>query len=699
MVPGPDTLGRITKIPFGTMDSDLDSFLKELDQLDDTSATGSNNSSGANSGSDMSAFEVVGADDLLGELDDLMIDLGKDTVLVQNDAQNTELAANTTSPPEPSDNTTEPQVGDDATNNFQEHRSDSKRSLKWRDESEGNEEGLEDVRAFDKREPADDVNDDAPTHFWPNGRQKIKGLLLRLYLSHFLSAWGDRMWEFASALLLISIWPDTLLLAAMYGLAGSGAVVFFGPSVGDWVDQSPRLDVVRKALFVANGSVVVATILIGILLASKDKETKPVLVTLLLLCGSTSSLGSLASTLAVEKEWVKILCGDDSEMLAETNARMRRIDLICKLVAPIFVGLIMSGAGAITGTIVIGVWNFISMFPEYLALTLTYHSFPKLKERKTPAVAAEARPTKCSKVFKVFISIKTGWKLFSRLDIFRPALALSLLYCTVLSFGSIMTAYAYNRGVNEATLAVFRGVGAGFGLLGTFIYPRLSPKFGLIKTGGISIWSQVGFLALCLASTFYAGHTGDCSDFTESEHDSCIHNRNVEMGLLISGVVISRCGLWMFDLAVTQMLQERVPIAIIATVNGTQSSIQNLLDLFSYVLGVMLNRPQDFTPLVWISFAFVFAASLLYTSFWHSVKNFSEISSEEANANTNANANANINPSPRTSPTRRDRKRKKTKKYQELNSTLMSPTISATADSSDDEMELLTSSGEPTITI
>ena len=34
--------------------------------------------------------------------------------------------------------------------------------------------------------------------------------LYRIYFSHFLSAWGDRMWEFAVALFFIDIWPNSV---------------------------------------------------------------------------------------------------------------------------------------------------------------------------------------------------------------------------------------------------------------------------------------------------------------------------------------------------------------------------------------------------------------------------------------------------------------------------------------------------------
>jgi hypothetical protein len=71
----------------------------------------------------------------------------------------------------------------------------------------------------------------------------------------------------------------------------------------------------------------------------------------------------------------------------------------------------------------------------------------------------------------------------------------------------------------------------------------------------------------------------------------------------------------MFDLSVSQMLQERVPLAALATVNGTQSSMQELLDLLGYALGLLLHRPDQFFTLVYISFGFVAVATLLYTAF------------------------------------------------------------------------------------
>jgi len=48
----------------------------------------------------------------------------------------------------------------------------------------------------------------------------------------------------------------------------------------------------------------------------------------------------MGATLALEKDWVVVLCQDNKSMLTSINARMRRIDLFCKLCAPALFGIV-----------------------------------------------------------------------------------------------------------------------------------------------------------------------------------------------------------------------------------------------------------------------------------------------------------------------------------------------------------------------
>ena len=49
------------------------------------------------------------------------------------------------------------------------------------------------------------------------------------------------MWMFAVSLFLAQVYPDSLLLPAIYGFITSLSVAIFGTVVGDMVDAYPRM--------------------------------------------------------------------------------------------------------------------------------------------------------------------------------------------------------------------------------------------------------------------------------------------------------------------------------------------------------------------------------------------------------------------------------------------------------------------------
>lgn len=75
--------------------------------------------------------------------------------------------------------------------------------------------------------------------------QAIRG---RLYVSHFLSTWNSRMFEFGAVLYLANIFPNTLLPMSVYALARGVAAILFAPAVGYYIDTGDRLSVVRFSI-------------------------------------------------------------------------------------------------------------------------------------------------------------------------------------------------------------------------------------------------------------------------------------------------------------------------------------------------------------------------------------------------------------------------------------------------------------------
>lgn len=84
---------------------------------------------------------------------------------------------------------------------------------------------------------------------------------------------------------------------------------------------------------------------------------------------------------------------------------------------------------------------------------------------------------------------------------------------------------------------------------------------------------------------------------------------------LVTGVVASRTGLWMFDLAITQLVQERVAEHELGPVCGVQSSLQAAFESLSFLSGVLCADPQVFFILVVGSVGVVTVAAVMYFVF------------------------------------------------------------------------------------
>ncbi len=75
------------------------------------------------------------------------------------------------------------------------------------------------------------------------------------------------------------------------------------------------------------------------------------------------------------------------------------------------------------------------------------------------------------------------------------------------------------------------------------------------------------------------------------------------VAVLLVGITAARFGLWVTDLTITQIIQERVEEERRGVVNGVQGSLNNSLDLLKCVLVILLPRPDQFGFLIFLSFA------------------------------------------------------------------------------------------------
>jgi len=90
--------------------------------------------------------------------------------------------------------------------------------------------------------------------------------------------------------------------------------------------------------------------------------------------------------------------------------------------------------------------------------------------------------------------------------------------------------------------------------------------------------------------------------------------------LLLVGVLGARFGLWMFDLSVSQLLQEKVTEEERGVVSGVMNVFIAVMDMLHYVLAIAAPNPQHFGILTFISVGFVGSGLLLYASYVHKVR-------------------------------------------------------------------------------
>lgn len=463
----------------------------------------------------------------------------------------------------------------------------------------------------------------------PPSLQPLSSSLLRcLYIGHFLARWGARMWEFSVGLYMISVWPNSLLFAAVYGVVESASTAFFGPIVGEWVDKLAYVKVLKIWLATQNLSYIIAGVTVVALLFFSDLKSTYftgfiMLVILTNITGALGALSSLAGTILIEREWVVVISErHPPEVLTDINSTMRRIDLVCKLLSPVISGFIISFISLKASAVTLAAWNIISVWLEYWLFTSVYDGIPALEESSQRRVsrlvlrdveesssvtqqiesllpndedgqsAERSWKVKMLNWFSKFLV--SAWKIYLEQDTVLPGIALAVLFFTVLSFGTLMTATLEWEGIPAYIIGIARGISATIGIAATLVYPIIQSRISTLRTGLWSIWSQWTCLLVCVVSIW-------------------IQNSLLSAYILMIGVAASRLGLWMFDLAVIQQMQDQVPESDRCVVGGAQNALQSTMDLMGYVMGVIISNPQDFWKLILISFTAVTLAALLYT--------------------------------------------------------------------------------------
>ena len=131
------------------------------------------------------------------------------------------------------------------------------------------------------------------------------------------------------------------------------------------------------------------------------------------------------------------------------------------------------------------------------------------------------------------------------------------------------------------------------GLAGTFAYHIMVQKISLIDVGMISVTFEFLFLAICFSSLF-------------------VHDNQWFFIIFVGGLILSRIGLWVFDITVTQLMQLHIPAPIRGLVGGVQQSLNAFFTVLIYTVGLFISDPENFIYYASFSFWGVALAAIFY---------------------------------------------------------------------------------------
>lgn len=293
------------------------------------------------------------------------------------------------------------------------------------------------------------------------------------------------------------------------------------------------------------------------------------LVAVLVAMACVEKLCAIMNLVAIEKDWVSIVAcivamrmrwvsvvtdeaqvvvvaKNDAQALRRMNAQMRRIDLVCKLLGPLCIALVdgWSTRIAIIATLAM---NLVSVGLEYFAIAQVYDRVPALQQAKairSPEDSQQAAENEevysgWHQIHHVFRRTRRDFALYIRHEAFLASFSGSLLYFTVLSFSGQMVTYLLSTGYSPAQIGVARTVSVAFEISATWIAPCLMSVIGPVRAG---LWFSSLQLNMLIAglTVFWV----------------FIDQPLLSASGLVGGTILSRVGLWGFDLCTQVIVQE-----------------------------------------------------------------------------------------------------------------------------------------------
>ncbi|XP_038890200.1 solute carrier family 40 member 3, chloroplastic [Benincasa hispida] len=431
--------------------------------------------------------------------------------------------------------------------------------------------------------------------------------LYALYASCIAGNLVEQLWNFAWPSAIALLHPSLLPVAVM-GFFTKLALIVGGPLVGKFMDNFPRvpaytcLNCVQAAAQLLSASMVIYAHTVPHSAASSSILLQPWFITLIF-AGAIERLSGIALGVAMERDWVVLLAGINRPIaLAEANAVLSRIDLLCEIVGASLFGIILSKYDPVT-CLKFAAGLMLWSLPVVVLLTwLTNQLSTGVLDRAKCLQTCCGDPTEVSSLGAESIMdvgvevIKNGWKEYLQQPALPASLAYVLLYFNaVLAPGSLMTAFLTQQGLSPSIIGGFSGLCAFMGVTATFVSANLVRQFGILKAGAVGLIFQAALLTVAVA-VYLSGSL----------------SRQSPLLFFLSMIVLSRLGHMSYNVVGQQILQTGIPSSKTNLIASTEVSVASLAESIMLGVAIIANDTSHFGFLAMLSLLSVVGAAVMF---------------------------------------------------------------------------------------
>lgn len=430
--------------------------------------------------------------------------------------------------------------------------------------------------------------------------------LYALYATCLVGSMVEQLWTFAWPAAIAMLHPSLLPVAVM-GFFTKISIIFGGPLLGKLMDHSPRVPT-----FSCLAAVQTAAHLLSVGMIIHAHTARSTLASSVLLCpwfvvlvlaGAVERLFGLALGVAMERDWVVLLAGTNRPVaLAQANAILSRIDLLCEIAGASLFGILLSKYEPVT-CLKLAAGLMISSLPVVVCLTWLTNKLSagvldraKLQQSCCRSSSEGSLPNVENLVQMSVGAIKQGWIEYMQQPVLPASLAYVLLcFNVVLAPGGLMTAFLTQRGINPSIIGGFSGLSAFMGVAATFVSASMVKRLGILKAGAAGLLLQTSLLMIAVAVYW----SGTLSQQTPLLFFLCL-------------IVLSRLGRMSYDVVGAQILQTGIPASKANLIGTTEVSVASLAESVMLGVAIIANDVSHFGILVVLSVLSVVGATCLF---------------------------------------------------------------------------------------